>query len=52
MQYNANFQPSCRRGSITERETVLEAYRELGVDIEVPCGGSSLLSLKVYVNGV
>jgi len=33
------FQPSGRRGSIIEGKTVLEAARELGVDLESVCGG-------------
>jgi len=33
------FQPSGRRGDITEEKTILEASRELGVEIESLCGG-------------
>ena len=34
------FQPSGRRGEIKEGQTVLEASRELGVEIESLCGGA------------
>lgn len=34
------FQPSGRRGQVPEGVTVLEAARQLGVDIESVCGGS------------
>jgi len=33
------FQPSGRRGDIPEEKTILEASRELGVEIESLCGG-------------
>ena len=33
------FQPSGRRGDITGEKTILEASRELGVEIESLCGG-------------
>ena len=38
-KYRVIFQPSGRRGEIEEGKTVLEASRELGVDIESLCGG-------------
>ena len=34
------FQPSGRRGEIEEGQTVLEASRELGVEVESLCGGA------------
>lgn len=36
------FQPSGRRGDIEEGKSLLEAARELGVEIESPCGGSKV----------
>lgn len=39
MSYQVIFQPSGRRGVITPGKSLLEAARELGVDIEAPCGG-------------
>ena len=33
------FQPSGRRGQVEAGKTVLQAARELGVDIESVCGG-------------
>lgn len=42
MQYNVVFQPSGRRGVIHSSKTLLEASRELGVDIEAPCGGAEI----------
>ncbi len=42
MQYNVVFQPSGRRGVIYGSKTLLEASRELGVDIEAPCGGAEI----------
>ncbi len=38
MEYNVIFQPSGRRGKVTEGKTLLTASHELGVDIEAPCG--------------
>jgi len=38
MEYNVIFQPSGRRGTVTEGKTLLEASYELGVEIEAPCG--------------
>lgn len=38
MEYNVIFQPSGRRGKVSEGKTLLEASHELGVDIEAPCG--------------
>lgn len=35
------FQPSGRRGTVKNGSTLLEVARELGVDIESPCGGSN-----------
>lgn len=40
MEHTVIFQPSGRRGSVAEGKTLLEAARELGVDIEAPCGGA------------
>lgn len=40
MEYNAIFQPSGRRGRVSEDKTLLQASRELGSDIESPCGGN------------
>ena len=36
--YQVIFQPSGRRGEISEGKTVIEASRELGVEIESVCG--------------
>lgn len=36
------YQPSGRRGTVKDGSTLLEAARELGVDIESPCGGANL----------
>jgi uncharacterized 2Fe-2S/4Fe-4S cluster protein (DUF4445 family) len=38
MEYNVIFQPSGRRGKVAAGKTLLVASRELGVDIEAPCG--------------
>jgi len=38
-KYQVAFQPSGRRGEIEEGKTILEASRELGVEIESLCGG-------------
>ncbi|MFQ5874128.1 MAG: ASKHA domain-containing protein [Dehalococcoidia bacterium] len=38
MRYQVIFQPSGRRGDIEAGETLLEASRQLGVDIEAICG--------------
>ncbi len=40
MSYQIIFQPSGRRGPVEEGKTLLEASRELGVDIEAICGGA------------
>jgi len=40
MEYQVIFQPSGRRGRVEEGKTLLEASRELGVDIEAICGGA------------
>lgn len=40
MSYQVIFQPSGRRGRVEEGKTLLEASRELGVDIEAICGGA------------
>lgn len=40
MQYKVIFQPSGRRGMATNDKTLLQVSRELGVDIESPCGGA------------
>jgi uncharacterized 2Fe-2S/4Fe-4S cluster protein (DUF4445 family) len=37
-KYQVIFQPSGRRGAIIEGKTIIEASRELGVDIESVCG--------------
>ncbi|MQL53581.1 DUF4445 domain-containing protein, partial [Desulfofundulus thermobenzoicus] len=39
MQHQVIFQPSGRRGKVEHGLTLLEAARELGVDIESVCGG-------------
>lgn len=39
-EYQVIFQPSGRRSRIQEGKTILEASRELGVDIENVCGGA------------
>ncbi len=38
-KYEVNFQPSGVRGEVSDAKSVLEASRELGVDIESLCGG-------------
>ena len=38
-KYQVIFQPSGKRGEIQEGKTILEASRELGVEIESLCGG-------------
>jgi uncharacterized 2Fe-2S/4Fe-4S cluster protein (DUF4445 family) len=38
MEYSVIFQPSGRRGKVAAGKTILQASRELGVDIEAPCG--------------
>ncbi|MFZ5644812.1 MAG: ASKHA domain-containing protein [Bacillota bacterium] len=40
MRYNIVFQPSGRRGLVSNGKTILQASRELGADIESPCGGA------------
>lgn len=40
MEHTVIFQPSGRRGTVKEGLSLLEAARELGVDIEAPCGGA------------
>ncbi len=42
MQYQVIFQPSGRRGLVDEGKSLLEAARELGVDIENLCGGAGV----------
>jgi uncharacterized 2Fe-2S/4Fe-4S cluster protein (DUF4445 family) len=39
-KFHVIFQPSGSRGSVSEGETLLEASRELGVEIESLCGGA------------
>jgi uncharacterized 2Fe-2S/4Fe-4S cluster protein (DUF4445 family) len=39
-KFQVIFQPSGRRGKISEGETIIEASRELGVEIESVCGGA------------
>ena len=40
MEHNVIFQPSGRRGKVESGSTLLEASRELGVDIEAICGSA------------
>lgn len=40
MEHTVIFQPSGRRGTVRNGLTLLDAARELGVDIEAPCGGA------------
>lgn len=40
MEYTVIFQPSGRRGTVKAGENLLEAARQLGVDIESPCGAA------------
>jgi uncharacterized 2Fe-2S/4Fe-4S cluster protein (DUF4445 family) len=40
MEYTVIFQPSGRRGKVKAGKNLLEAARELGVDIESTCGAS------------
>lgn len=40
MEHSVVFQPSGRRGTVPGGTTILQASRELGADIESPCGGS------------
>jgi uncharacterized 2Fe-2S/4Fe-4S cluster protein (DUF4445 family) len=40
-QHMVIFQPSGRRGSVDDGKTIMEASRELGVDIESVCGGKA-----------
>lgn len=42
MSFHIIFQPSGRRGLVEEGKTLLDASRELGVDIEAPCGGAKV----------
>lgn len=42
MKYTAIFQPAGCRGKVSESQTVLEAARKLGIDIETPCGGAQM----------
>ena len=39
-RFKVIFQPSGRRGEIEEGKTILEASRDLGVEIESLCGGA------------
>jgi len=41
-KFRVVFQPSGRRGEVEREKTLLEASRELGVDIESVCGGKQL----------
>ena len=41
-KFKVIFQPSGRRGEVSEGKTVLEASRELGVEIESICGGEKV----------
>jgi len=38
--FHVIFQPSGKRGEVSEGKTIIDASRELGVDIESICGGS------------
>ena len=40
MEHTVIFQPSGRRGLVKHGNSLLDAARELGVDIEAPCGGA------------
>ena len=42
MRHTVIFQPSGRRGTVDEGKTILTAARELGVDMETPCGGAGI----------
>ena len=42
MGYAVIFQPSGRRGVVDGGKTLLAAARELGVDMETPCGGAGV----------
>ncbi|MDA8233363.1 MAG: ASKHA domain-containing protein [Clostridia bacterium] len=42
MSYQVIFQPSGRRGQVPPGKSLLEAARELGVDIEAPCGSAGI----------
>lgn len=42
MDHTVIFQPSGRRGEVENGKTILEAARELGVDIESPCGAAKV----------
>lgn len=41
-KFKVTFQPSGKRGEIHEEKTILEASRELGVQIESLCGGEKI----------
>ncbi len=38
-KYQVVFQPSGRKGEVSEGKTIIEASRELGIEIESLCGG-------------
>ena len=40
MEHTVIFQPSGRRGTVKDNVTLLDAARQLGVDIESPCGAA------------
>lgn len=42
MEHTVIFQPSGRRGTVADGVTLLEAARQLGADIESPCGGGGI----------
>ncbi|MEN6414160.1 MAG: ASKHA domain-containing protein [Veillonellales bacterium] len=42
MEYTAVFQPAGCRGTVSENQTVLDAARKLGAEIETPCGGAQM----------
>jgi len=39
MDYRVTFQPSGKRGNVSDGTTLLDAARDFGVDIENICGG-------------
>jgi uncharacterized 2Fe-2S/4Fe-4S cluster protein (DUF4445 family) len=42
MTYNVVFQPEGLKGCVQKGKSILEAARDLGVDIDAPCGGSEI----------
>lgn len=45
MEHKIIFQPSGRRGEVEAGKTILQASRELGVDIEAVCGEKKKCSI-------